>query len=94
MSKNVAVFNDSSKVINIINVNDDYELNTNEMFYTDDNPAYIGGDYFDGYFYAKQPFASWTRSEGRWISPIPYPTTEGRFYWDEELGDWVEALAE
>lgn len=93
MSKNVAVLDNASKVINITNVNDDYELAVNEFFYTDDNPAYIGGDYVDEYFYPAQPFASWTRSEGKWIAPIPYPS-EGRYYWDEQLGDWVEALAE
>lgn len=93
MSLNVAVLNDDNQVINIIVVNDDYQLNANEIIYTEINPAYIGGDYVDGYFYGKQPFASWTRFEGRWISPIPYPN-EGRYYWDEELGNWVEALAQ
>lgn len=93
MSKNVAVLNENNKVINIIAVNDDYELNANEIEYTNDNPAFIGGDYVNGYFYPKQPYASWTALEGKWIAPIPYPS-EGRFYWDESLGNWVETLAE
>ena len=93
MTLNVAIFDDNDKVSNVILVNDDYQLNANEMFYTEENPAFIGGDYFEGYFYYPQPFASWTRSEGKWIPPKPYPS-EGRYYWDEQLGDWVEALAE
>jgi hypothetical protein len=93
MTINVAVLDATNKVLNIIICNDDYQLNENEIIYTDENSAYIGGDYFEGYFYCPQPFASWTRVEGKWISPIPHPG-EGIFYWDEELGDWVEALVE
>jgi hypothetical protein len=93
MSLNVAVLNENDKVINVIVVNENYELDVNEIIYTDVNPAFIGGDYVEGYFYPAQPFASWTRSQGKWISPKPYPA-EGRYYWDEQLGDWVETLAE
>jgi hypothetical protein len=71
MSKNVAVLNEHNQVLNIIIVNDDYELNANEIFYTDTNPAYIVGDYFDDYFYPPQPYPSWTRDKGSWIPPTP-----------------------
>jgi hypothetical protein len=92
MSLNVAELNKDNEVINVILVNENYDLNTNEIFYTDDNPAYIGGDYVEGYFYPKQPFASWTRSQGHWVAPKPKPT-QGKFHeWNEELGDWVETL--
>jgi hypothetical protein len=50
MSKNVAILNDSNIVINIIIVNDDYELNVNEIIYTNQNPAYIGGEHLEGVF--------------------------------------------
>jgi len=50
MSKNVAVLDDINKVINIIIVNDDYELNVNEVFYTNANPAFIGGLYVENVF--------------------------------------------
>jgi hypothetical protein len=49
MSKNVAILNDN-KVINIIIVNDDYILNVDEIFYTDLNPAFIGGYYLENVF--------------------------------------------
>lgn len=51
-----------------------------------------------GYFYdedadvfvAPQPFPSWTLDENHdWQAPKPRPS-EGRFYWDEEKGDWQE----
>jgi len=56
--------------------------------YTEDNPAVIGGDYVDGYFYALQPFPSWTRSNGQWLPPVPKP--DGLYVWDEETLSWVE----
>ena len=41
-------------------------------------------------FIAPQPFPSWTLDENfDWQPPIPMPT-EGRWYWDEQLGDWVD----
>ena len=89
MSLNVAVLNQNNKVINIIIVNDNYELNANEIVYTNNNPAYIGGDYIDGYFYPPQPFASWIRDNGNWQAPTPRPT-EGVCYWDEDTTSWVE----
>ena len=88
MSKDVAVVSDSGEVI-AINVHmDDYELAPNEVLVT--NPAYVGGDYVDGYFYPEQPFASWTRSEGNWIPPVPMPDTEGNWQWNEELQEWED----
>jgi hypothetical protein len=90
MSKNVAVLNEHNQVLNIIIVNDDYELNTNEIFYTDTNPAYIAGDYLNGYFYPPQPYPSWIRSGSFWNAPTPMPT-EGRWTWDESSLSWVES---
>ena len=88
MSKDVAVVSDSGEVI-AINVHmDDYELAPNELLVT--NPAYVGGDYVDGYFYPEQPFASWTRSEGNWLPPVPMPDTEGYWQWNEELQEWED----
>lgn len=52
-----------------------------------------------GYFYDQekdafippQPFLSWILSEETclWESPIPYPQGGGRYYWNEELGNWI-----
>ena len=56
--------------------------------FTVENPAYIGGDYLGGYFYAPQPYPSWSRNQGNWEAPVPYPN-EGLMYdWNEELTDW------
>jgi len=92
MSKNVAVLNELNQVLNIIIVNDDYELKTNEIFYTNTNPAYIAGDYFNGYFYPPQPYPSWTRDKGNWNSPTPKP--DGMDWrWDENELSWIELEA-
>ena len=45
-------------------------------------------------FVTPQPFPSWIRSGSFWNAPIALPDNEGNYYWDEELGNWVEALAE
>jgi hypothetical protein len=88
MSKDVAVVNDSGVVL-AVNVHlDDYELAANEVLVT--NPAYVGGDYVDGFFYPPQPYPSWTRSEGQWVAPVSMPDDGGRYQWDEDLQEWVE----
>ena len=44
-------------------------------------------------FISPQPFASWTLNNNfDWQAPIAKPI-EGLWYWDEEIGNWVEALA-
>lgn len=60
--------------------------------YTDTNPAYIGGDYVDGFFYSPQPFASWTRSSGVWVAPVIMPTSveeNKAWIWNETTVSWV-----
>jgi hypothetical protein len=84
MSKDVAVLSDSGEVLAINVHRDDYELAPNELLVT--TPAWVGGDYVDGYFYPEQPYASWTRGEGEWVSPIPKP--EGDWVWNEAEGEW------
>ena len=87
MSKNVAVL-DGTQIIAINLHNNDYELQQNEILVTD--IAFVGGDYVDGFFYAPQPYPSWTRDNGNWQPPTPMPT-EGRWRWDEETLTWIES---
>ena len=90
MSKNMAVLNNNRIVENIISCADDMEETSTLITYSDANPAYIGGDYVDGYFYSAQPYPSWTRDNGTWIAPIVYPK-DGKYYvWDQENGSWVD----
>jgi hypothetical protein len=93
--KNLAIF-ENDKVINILAVADNYELQANEMFYTNENAAHIGGDFVDGYFYSAQPYPSWLRKKGNWIAPKPLTKERVLVHWDESVIDWVdnEALAE
>jgi hypothetical protein len=43
-------------------------------------------------FITPQPFLSWSLDENfDWQAPIEKP--EGNWYWDEEMGNWVEAVA-
>jgi hypothetical protein len=92
MSKNIAVINDSGIVVEINVYPDNYELKANEVLVT--NPAYVGGDYVDGYFYPEQPFPSWARNKGNWNAPVAMPEDAGtgdppkRYQWDEVTTQW------
>jgi hypothetical protein len=86
--KNVALLNESNIVLNIIVVKDDFNQQ-NYVEYSDDNPAFIGGDFYEGYFYPPQPYLSWVRLNGTWQPPTPKPM--GVFsYWDEDSLSWTE----
>jgi hypothetical protein len=75
--------------LNIVVCHDDEPESANLIRYEDDNPAYIGGDYVEGYFYPPQPFASWTRNEGEWLPPTPRPDGVG-WQWNEDEGEWQQ----
>jgi hypothetical protein len=42
-------------------------------------------------FIPPKPFESWVLDEDTclWGPPIPYPTDDERYTWDEDAGDWV-----
>jgi hypothetical protein len=43
-------------------------------------------------FIAPQPFVSWTLDEDcKWAAPVPYPTDNLIYTWDEAAGDWTSA---
>jgi hypothetical protein len=43
-------------------------------------------------FIAPQPYPSWVLNPSTytWEAPVPFPTGEGVFEWDETLVEWVE----
>ena len=43
-------------------------------------------------FYAPQPFPSWTLNQTTWLweAPVPMPTDEKLYKWDEPTTSWVE----
>jgi hypothetical protein len=43
-------------------------------------------------FYAPQPYPSWTLNEDTcyWESPVPYPTDDKRYTWNEDNQEWTE----
>jgi hypothetical protein len=90
MSKNMAVLDDNGKVLNIIVCQENQLQTKNLITYTDENIAYIGGNYIDGYFYPPQPYPSWSLDENfDWQAPAPMPT-EGMWTWDEDSLTWTE----
>lgn len=91
----MAVLDINKNVTNIIAC-DENELETSTLHaYTDENPAFIGGDYFEGYFYPPKPYPSWLRDgTGSWVSPAPYPNSEEEYTWNEEDQTWVLVLSD
>jgi hypothetical protein len=45
-------------------------------------------------FVTPQPYPSWIRSGSFWNAPVEYPNDGKKYLWDEEIGNWVETLAE
>lgn len=42
-------------------------------------------------FHGPSPYPSWNlESSGLWSAPVAKP--EGKYYWDEDLGNWVEIV--
>lgn len=63
ITKNMAVLDENNIVVDIIICNADEPENEKLIAYTDENPAYINGDYFEGKFYPEKPYPSWIRGE-------------------------------
>lgn len=84
----MAVFVDGV-VVNLILTEDDMPETETLITYETDNPAYIGGDYFDGMFYPPKPYESWLRDNGSWVPPVPYPDRYKIYRWDEESTSWI-----
>jgi hypothetical protein len=87
--KTYALIDENNKVLNISVADSSWDA-TGWVEVPENNPAYINGDYHEGYFYPEQPFASWTRSNGQWVAPIAKPIDEKLYDWDEGVGNWVE----
>lgn len=45
-------------------------------------------------FIAPQPFVSWTLDEATclWVSPVPYPTDDEFYVWDEDEQNWIKPV--
>lgn len=84
-----AELNEHNVVLNTAVFSDESDVPAGWIAYTADNPASIGGDYVEGFFYSEQPFGSWLRSDGVWLAPVPYPTDGGFYRWDEDSLAWV-----
>jgi hypothetical protein len=43
-------------------------------------------------FYVPQPYPSWTLNNTTWMwePPVPYPTDDKMYQWNEEARNWVE----
>lgn len=98
--KNYAIVEDGI-VVNVA-VGDDEWASSYEglvVEYTEENPAYIGGDYSEGFFYRPRPYASWVKSDGDWLPPTPMPEDvdgDHAWIWNETAVDWelIEIPAE
>lgn len=88
MNKNMAVLDQNKNVINIIVCAIDQQETETLVAYDDANPAYIGGDLIDGFFYPPKPYESWSRESGQWVAPVDYPTDGLSYSWNEAELAW------
>ena len=86
----MALLDDLNNVINILVCNDDEPETSNMISYNENNLAFIGGDYVNGYFYPPKPYDSWIRDNGNWQAPIPYPIDDKNYKWNEDILNWEE----
>jgi hypothetical protein len=84
-------------VINTVVCNDDWDStlfdDSNEydyIEYSKENPASIGGEYVDNFFYQVRPFDSWIKDgKGNWVAPTPKPTDVNlKYEWNEKTLNW------
>jgi hypothetical protein len=82
---------DSDNIITNISIaNDDWSAD-GWIEVTEENPAYIGGDYFEGHIYPENSYLSWTRNgTGLWNPPVPRPTDGKLYKWNESTLSWDE----
>jgi hypothetical protein len=73
--KEMAIIEEDGTVVDIIYCDDNREETQNLKSFSKENPAYIGGDYHDGFFYPKKFNHSWIRDgRGSWIVNDNYKT--------------------
>lgn len=60
--------------------------------YNDENPAFLNGYRYEGFFYPPKPFDSWIRNEieHTWNPPVPYPSDGKVYFWNEDSLNWEE----
>jgi hypothetical protein len=48
-------------------------------------------DKINDVFYASQPYPSWILNQSTWMwdAPVPYPSDNNRYNWDETIKNWV-----
>jgi hypothetical protein len=93
----------NNNVINVIVAEPDFILNYKngkwvETWNIDDNPrkryASVGTFYnvTSDMFVDIKPFNSWilNQTDGSWYAPIPMPKDGTKYYWDEQIFDWVK----
>ncbi len=50
----------------------------------------VGDTYHNGHFLTPRPYPSWELGEDFWVPPVPMPTDDKVYTWDETTVSWVE----
>lgn len=104
MDKMYALLNEENNVINVIMLDDESSQETIDLIVETNNAvnikpidedkwwthSYMGGHYEGEVLWSTKPFNSWAKNyeERDWAAPIPYPSDEKEYYWDEETISW------
>jgi hypothetical protein len=102
MLKNYALIDEEGNIITTII--SETPLNSNMIEITESNCFYNNISFYENeFFYTKQPYSSWTKLNGKWISPSPAPNgkeidnglsiigEDGKTYiWKEDQLAWID----
>lgn len=84
---NMVVFDDPSEEL----LEQFKELHQVEEIIEATSTAVVGGTYEDSVFWTPKPYPSWTKNleEEVWEAPVPMPTDDLPYKWDEATLSWV-----
>ena len=91
MSKLMAQLDEAGVIVNIIAMQRATPDTETLVTVPEGETAVIGGDVVEGVFFVPQPFPSWTRGDGEWVPPIPFPddADSALTQWDEDAQNWA-----
>lgn len=106
MLKNYAIVDEEGNVVTTTVA--ETSLNSNMIEITESNCFYTNISFYEnGFFYTKQPYPSWTKLNGKWVSPSPAPDgketdngfciigNDGKTYiWKEDQLAWIDMYSQ
>jgi hypothetical protein len=87
---NVAVFEDPTDPQLLEDFKQEFSLDSIVLA---TNTSDVGGEYDGETFWLLQPYPSWVKDQDikNWTAPVPYPSDNNYYIWNEETVSWIPA---